>query len=129
MELVAEASGPGATAGVVTEAGATGMAGATGPQDRGGRLAAEATDEVAVEVTEVDTEVDTVVGTVEAKSVGARLAGARARELGATAGEALENSRGLVQAGGQWWAHPGMLLRRKLRCWYLQMVRAIVVSK
>ena len=92
-------------------------------------MAAEATDKVAVEVTEVDTEVDTVVGTVEAKSVGARLAGARARELGATAGEALENSRGLVQAGGQWWAHPGMLLRRKLRCWYLQMVRAIVVSK
>ena len=104
MEPEEGASGLGATVGEATEATETGEA--TGPQGKGGRWVAEGMEEVVREVTEVDTEVDT-------ETVGARLVGPRGLE--ATVGEAWGSSRGLEQAGGRWWVHPGMQLRRKLR--------------
>ena len=98
-----------ATEVLATERGATGTGEATGPQGRGGRWVAEGMEEVVREVTEVDTEVDTEA----VRPAGARLVGPRGLE--ATVGEAWGSSRGLEQAGGRWWVHPGMQLRRKLR--------------
>ena len=109
--MVEEATEVLATEVLATEMGeATGTGEATGPQGKGGRWVAEGMEEVVREVTEVDTEVDTEA----VRSAGARLAGAR--ELGATVGEASGSSRGLEQAGGRRWVHPGMQLRRRLRC-------------
>ena len=104
-----EAMAEEATEVLATEVLATGMGEATGPQGRGGRWVAEGTEEVVKEVTEVDTEMDTGAG----KPAGAMLVGPRG--LGAMVGEAWGSSRGLEQAGGRWWARPGMQLRRKLR--------------
>ena len=108
--MVGEATEVLATEVLATEMGeATETGEATGPQGRGGRWVAEGTEEVVREVTEVDTEVDTEA----VRPVGARLVGPRGLE--ATVGEAWGSSRGLEQAGGRWWVHPGMQLRRRLR--------------